>query len=79
MKRAITIFIIFMLWATTVLAGDDQPISDVSLFFILFIGLGVIPIVSQLIIGLLQLYFIFKGILGKAMRKGVPEDGARTS
>ena len=64
-----TIIGVLMLWTIPVLAYDDQQIPDISLMVIIFFGLGVVPIVSQLIPNLIHFCSILRDTFAKIMRK----------
>lgn len=74
-----TIIGVLIFWIIPILAYDDQQAPDISLMVIIFFGLGVLPIISQLIPNLIQFCSIINGIFAKRPRKSENKVGTSAS
>jgi len=72
MKRTLTIVGALMAWVTTAMAGGDTGTEGTSLITILLLGFGTVIVLGQLIPGLILLYSMIKGLLGKTESKTGP-------
>jgi hypothetical protein len=72
MKRTMTTLGALTAWATPAIAGGGMETEGTSLITILLLGFGALIVAAQLIPGLVMLFAMIKGMVGKGAMKTKP-------